>query len=373
MKKKELIDFFEAREAINNNNKILDFIEYKEEDKWFPKIDDLQKDFDILKKELKERRNQTNEAYKIYNSFICNCKHEISTYSSFYGMNRLEQKVRTCLFCGKKIYEDSDKRWEESININSRFVSFLYKYDSYNDGFDTYHFELKDAYSKDDVISLVKNVLLDKEDDDEIDLIEEFNKLDLVNCDIVNKKIKPEYYVLIIGGFNTEVISNNIEIYIDSKINTSDFFNYFSNLLHTKIHVIENQDFIIDENNPNIKKHTYKNIEELKRCLMWASSDNVRFNLILDLSNLHTYHLINNQIYSYSYALDFKKLFPNVPVIRIRGVDDNILIDGDVLKDELLYLNKKSECIYYHLEDENIVSDNFDDTCKKIRKILKKK
>ena len=88
MKKKEIIDFFEAIEAINNNEKILGFIEYKAEDKWFPKIDDLEKDFDILKKELKERRNQTNEAYKIYNSFICNCKHEISTYSSFYGMKK---------------------------------------------------------------------------------------------------------------------------------------------------------------------------------------------------------------------------------------------------------------------------------------------
>ena len=118
-------------------------------------------------------------------------------------MNRLEQKVRTCLFCGKKIYEESDKRWEESININSRYVSFLYKYDSYNDGYHTHHFTLKDAYSKADVISLIRNVLLDKEDDEEIDFIEEFSKLDLVNCDIVNKKIKPEYYVLIIGGFNT--------------------------------------------------------------------------------------------------------------------------------------------------------------------------
>ena len=82
--------------------------------------------------------------------------------------------------------------------------------------------------------------------------------------------------------------------------------------------MIDNKAVRIDENNYHIMNHTYKNIEELKRCLMWASSDNVHFNLILDLSNLHTYHLINNQIYSYSYDLDFKKLFPNVPIIRIR-------------------------------------------------------
>ena len=286
MKKKELIDFFIAREIIMKNEQLLGFINYKAEEKWFPKISDLQKDFDILKKELKERRKQTNEAHKIYNNFISTCKHEISTYS--YGLGS-QEKIRTCLFCGKTIYEDSDKRWEESININSRYVSFLYKYHIYNDGIDTFKFTLKDSYSEDDVISLIKNVLIDKDDNDEIDLIEELSKLDLINCDIVNKKVKPEYYVLIIGGFNSEIIGNNIEIYNDSKINTYDFFHYFSDLLHTKILVIENPSFKIDGNNYNIKKYTYENIVDLQRCLMWASSDNVRFNLILDLSNLHSF------------------------------------------------------------------------------------
>lgn len=372
MKKKELIDFFEARKIINNNNKLLDFINGIKEDKWFPKIDDLEKDFDVLKKELKERRNQTNEAYKIYNSFICNCKHEISTYSSYSDFGP-EEIVRTCLFCGKRIYDDTDKIWKESININSRYVSFLYKYDYYNNGYHTYHFTLKDAYSKGDVISLIKNILIDKEENEDIDLIEEFSKLNLINCNIVNKKIKPEYYVLIIGGFNTEIIGNNIEIYIDSKTNTSDFFNYFSDLLYTKIHVIENPGFIIDENNYNIQSSIYKNIEELHRCLMWASQDNVRFNLILDLSNLHTYSLINNQICSCDYELELEKTFPNVPIVRIRGVDANTLISGDVLKDEQLYLHRENEFKYYHLEDGNVILDNFDNTCKKIRKILKKK
>ena len=87
MKKKELIDFLAAAKTIKNNKKLLRFIEYKEEDKWFPKIDDLEKDFDILRKELKERSKQTNEAHKIYNNFISSCKHEISTYSYSYGIS----------------------------------------------------------------------------------------------------------------------------------------------------------------------------------------------------------------------------------------------------------------------------------------------
>jgi hypothetical protein len=54
---------------------------------------------------------------------------------------------------------------------------------------------------------------------------------------------KEENYILIIGGTNLKYIDPNKKIYArkDYKSSTLDFLNYFSQLLNTKIAIIENQ------------------------------------------------------------------------------------------------------------------------------------
>jgi len=366
MKKRELIDYLKAQNIVNKNQKLLAHMKYRDKFNWFPKIDDLEDEFNILKKEVNRRYNECNEALKIYNKFRRNCKHEVRIHDYIYGLPPVwKEKVSFCIFCDKKISENSHTIWDESVNINNRFVSFLDKYTSIDeDGMGHYErFVRKNGYSKNDIFHLIEKIYNDKNDDDDIDLIEAFSKLNLPDCEIVNKKLKPEYYVLIIGGYNTEKIFDNIKVCDTSKVLNYfnrdctyffDFYKYFSSLLNTKIHLVYNDLIKIDDTNSYLS--TYRDIEQLQIRLEQAASSYIHYDLILDLSNLHTFSLINNQIYSSNYVLDLRKYFPDSSIFKIN------LIFGSYSNDIVL-LN----------DDGNNVSNGFDESCKMLRKALKKK
>lgn len=68
--------------------------------------------------------------------------------------------------------------------------------------------------------------------------------------------------------------------------------------------------------------------------------------------------------------IDLKSLFPNSNIITLKNVSKkiegikNLLIENN---DLIVYKNSK----YYSYEDNNIISMNQKETCKKIKKILK--
>ena len=372
MIKKEIIDLIKSKQTIQDNRKILSMARFhKEEKEWFPRIEGLEKEFEVLKKELKEKIIETEKAKDTYNKIICNCKHEVRM--NYYSENGFSPRnTCKCIFCNKTIYNDSHEKWEESININKRYVKLLYRYYTDCDGFQDIYKE--DAYIEEDVINIINAILQNKDDDEEIDFIEEFGKLNLKYCEIENKKIRLEYYVLIIGGSNEEFINKSFYIKKFNQPTGLIFLDYFKDLLNTKVEFINNFDYIESETiksrkQDNVKLQGYGSIKKLKDIL--TEEKNIPFNLIINLSDLYTFNIDNNQLNAFKYHLNLKDIFPNSKIINIHSLSDNELKNINSLIKEQEYAYVKGNT-FYHLEDGKVITTDFEDTCNNFRKILKK-
>lgn len=376
MIKREILDLIKAKQTIQDNRKILSLARFhngfpKEENTWFPRIPDLEKEFETLKKELKERINETEKAQETYNRITSKCKHEIrmNYYTETDFGNYMCCK---CLFCDKKILDNSHEQWEESININKRYVKLLNRYYTDCDGCQDIYKE--DAYIEEDVINIIYSILQNKDDDEEIDFIEEFNKLNLKYCEIENKKIRPEYYVLIIGGSNEEFINKSFYIKKFNQPTGLIFLDYFKDLLNTKVEFINNFDYIESETiksrkQDNVKLQGYSSNKNLESIL--KKEKNIPFNLVIDLSDLYTFSIDNNQINAIKYHLNLKDIFPNSKIINIHNLNDDELENINNLVKEQEYAYVKGNT-FYHLEDGKVITTDFEDTCNNFRKILKK-
>ena len=112
--------------------------------------------------------------------------------------------------------------------------------------------------------------------------------------------------------------------------------------------------------------YIFYGIEKIK------SQVNTPFKLIIDLSQLFNYRIEENRIIIEEYNIDLKSLFPNSNIITLKNVSEknleeikNLLIENN---DLIVYKNGK----YYSYEDNNIISMNQKETCKKIKKMLKR-
>ena len=125
MKKKDLLKLIEAKYKIINNEKLVEFTErsagnfrwyQKKEDDWFPKVNDLENEFNILKKEVKLALKETKEAKDIIDNFECNHDVRLNYYELFSNTSK-------CIFCDEYIHGDNVCNWEYSKNRNKYMVS----------------------------------------------------------------------------------------------------------------------------------------------------------------------------------------------------------------------------------------------------------
>lgn len=380
MIKREILDLIKAKQTIQDNRKILSLARFhngfpKEESTWFPKIPDLEKEFEILKKEIKERIIENDNAKDTYKKLTNNCKHEVrmNYYEDVeFDISFYTRKSCKCVFCNKEIYSNSHEKWEESININKRHVNLPYKYRSFC-GKDVGIYK-EDAYTENDIINIIYTILQNKNDDDEIDFIEEFSKLNLKYCEIENKKIRPEYFVLIIGGSNEEFINKSFYIKKFNQPSGLIFLEYFKDLLNTKVEFINNYDYIESETiksrkQDNVKLQGYGSIKNLERIL--TEEKNIPFNLVINLSDLYTFSIDDNQLNAIKYYLNLKDIFPNSKIINIHNLNEDELENMNSLIKEQEYAHINGDT-FYHLEDGKIITTDFEDTCNTFRKVLKK-
>ena len=121
------------------------------------------------------------------------------------------------------------------------------------------------------IIDMILRILAKYNDDDEVDLVSEFSKLNISGMEINKEPRKEENYILIIGGTNLMYLDSNEGIYVrkNYKSSTIDFLNYFSQLLNTKIAIIENTDTLMrkeytdHQKNNYLKFYNYNNLIEL--------------------------------------------------------------------------------------------------------------
>lgn len=372
MNKIEIIKIIQANRQINKNKEILSIITDKRLDRvkdkyyWFPKIEELQKEFDILSHEIESaiKENNQNENY----IKKCNCDHSVRL--EYYG---LFSDTYKCVFCGESISSDNCVNWEYSINRNKYCASLVAKYQEDED-----YGYIKDGYTKEQIYEIIMNILKDKNDDEEIDLVQEFKSLNLLNSKINEDKKVNENYILIINGSNKHYIDNESYLYKNGTKLGLDFIKYFSGILNTKVELIDNNEVLLSEefkeyfpsNNYNLKFTKYDTISELESIL--KNQKDISFKLIIDLSELYKYSVENSVITKENYKLNISDYFPNSKIIKIGNLSKKSLEELSVylhsFDNHYAYQNET----YYCLEDNDIKSMDLESTCNKLKKLLKK-
>ena len=369
MKKIDILKVIEANLKIMNNSKLLSitkdrgFPEYSiKPEYWFPNIEELKEEFEVLRKEVQSRLDETNECKKIIDDSCC--KHEIRlTHYHTFGCDY------KCVFCGEYISSDNNVSFGYSINRNCNCANLTAKYQDSED-----YEVLKNGYTKKDIYEIIINILKDKDDNAEIDLVGEFKNLNLKECEIIQKKKVLENYILIISGTNKKYIDNTAYITCKTFNVGIDFVKYFSGILNTKIELIDDNDYLFKIEFPNygsnLKFTSYDTLEELQ--IEIQRENNIPFKFIIDLSELYNYDIIDNEIKKENINLELKELFPNSHIIRIKDLSKKSLKELSTFLHEYQDLYAYSNNKYYYLDDNEVKSANFDDTCFKIKKLLRK-
>lgn len=351
MKKREILKLIEANRIIQKNSNLIS-IAHNENNKliepkyWFPNIEELKEEFSILQKEVQNALDETINNKKYIKKVTCNHDIRLEHYGIFVHHSK-------CIFCDETIISDNCINWEYSINRNKYSVTFTAKYQD-----DEECEDIKEGYTKEQLYQIIIDILKDKQDEEEIDLIQEFKRLNLKNCRINEERKVNENYILIINGSNKQFIDKDSYIHKKTKEIGLYLTKYFSSLLNIKVELIdnleilENKTFInyFNDTNSNIKFQSYDTIKKLEEIL--TNQKNIPFKIIIDLSELYEYKIIDNKIYKENKSINLNEIFPNSYIIKTSNLTE-----------------KKHE--YHYLEKENLTKENIKNTCVKIKKLLR--
>lgn len=375
MKKSEILKLIEAKKIIKKNGALLSITRDKvvkslliDKEYWFPNIDELKEEFDVLRKEVQSALDETIACKKYIQS--SGCKHEVRL--KYFGLFGGDSR---CIFCGEIIDPDNCISFEYSINRNKYCVDLVAKHQIYDDCDD-----VEDGYTEEDVYEIIIDILKDKKDDEEIDLVQEFKRLNLKNCRINEEKKVNENYILMIGGSNKQFVDDESYLYKKGLRVGIDFVKYFSGLLNTKVELIDNGEILesedlieLSKDNYNIKLTNYNTTEELDKVLL--KQRNIPFKIIIDLTELYEYKVSDDTITKESVTLKLDEYFPNSHVIRIGNLSKMSL---EELSNFLRNIQNRSDLYAYHgnkyycLEEDEIKSDNLENTCGKFKRLLRK-
>ena len=321
----------------------------------FPDIPELNDDFNILTEEIRNIIKKRESIKKEIDNINKNCNHEIRLV--YYGLFIDSYK---CPMCGKEL-SDSDFDLTNKLRAHCVLLPNKYQYDSDN---------IKDGYDFELVYNIILDILKEKKDEENINLIKEFANLHLKYCEIKNEDVEDEKYILIIGGSNIENITSYSYFTSDNHINSKDIFNYFKDSLNIRIKYIENEKVIgcvsKVRGDGMIAEESYNSIEKLNKIL---NKETVDYDIIIDATNLYEYIVENNKIEVKKYDLKLKEKFKSAKVIRIEDMTkDKSKRKNNTADLYFTYRNKQ----YYEDLNQNEKTD-VNNACTKIKKLLKKR
>lgn len=341
----------------------------------FPDIKELEKQFDILKKEI-ESSNKTIEKNKTLIRKY-NCDHTVRLdYPNAFGSHS------KCVFCNKTINGDNlinGNTIYNSINRNRYCVKFLGGY--YDEE------EMVTEYAKEDIYQIILSILENKEDEDEIDLVQEIKKINLNHCKIDEREKLDEYYILIIAGINKEKVGDQAYLSSDLQKDGIDLTYKLSGIPRVKVELFDskrNLDILklinsSISNDSNVRVEGYSSIDELETLI--AEERNVPFDIVINLSNLQTYDINDTQINCQEYHLDLKKYFPNSYLINfslftnIIKQQQQISLKHERVEVDKIYGIELSPQLekYYSLENGVFQKSSIENIENEIKKVLLKK
>ena len=324
MKKKDILELLEYRKCVLEDKYVSRLCKHHFTDKYgcpqkgdHPNTLELQKDFELIDKELNQLRSRRRKFQQHMKDNkekigVIKCNHPIiSGYRNVFGYSF------HCMLCGEYGDNFDEKRWE----IENNRVCLLH-----NDGYDdepseeellidyAYDIEEYERFS-----NLIISMLKDKNDNEEIDFIREFNK-DYEKYNIgsisIKEKEKTKKEVLVICGSNTIKITD--EIILKKKIKfDKNITGYLSKIKDINLHYIANPGIDI-EGLPHIIN--YETMDELSDSIKKKTD----YDIVIDFSRLFDYRIVNGEIKISDVILDLTKLFPNSEVIPVRNVHDEI-------------------------------------------------
>ena len=131
----------------------------------------------------------------------------------------------------------------------------------------------------------------------------------------INKeKRKQEKYILIIAGTNKEYLNDSTYISNNYDLKVEDYYNKFISMLNTKVAIIDNS-FKYNQFSGKVDVKNYDTLESLNKSLEYYKD--IKFDIVIDLSKLYQFEIINNQFQSNEYKLPLNELFPNSNIFSI--------------------------------------------------------
>ena len=371
MKKQDILNLINAKKTIQKYKKILSIIReqnynyYIDEKLWFPNIHELDCEFNILKKEILEAKKETEKAEAIIKNTPCDHAVRIKFFSVFWNNNH-------CVLCNHIATSDNCSCFEEMTNRNKHTVTFKSKLQSNEDGY----YEIEKGKTENEIIEIILSILNNFNDEDDIDLVKEFSKLNIEDIEINSEIRKEDTYILIIGGTNIKYIDKDTYITKKNNLNSKLFFNYFKSFINTKIAVIDrNLNLDEDIDYSKIKILNYHTLDEFKNLL--GSIKKYPFKLIIDLSSFYEYNISNKTINNERINFDLNSFFPNATIVKITELTN--IKDLEMIKQYLNSLKKNDEIEiitdnikYYYLNNGNLKNDEFEQTCNFIKKLVKR-
>ena len=322
MKKKDMVKILEATKTISDLKQILSYTKYekhfsgnlgvKDEKNWFPFVEGLEPQFEVLKKEIKKAQIENTKA--LADLKLCTHDVRISTNEDN-GMYISE--THKCVLCNKYISTPRCNNWYENTH------AVIIKNNKQDCGDYWYFYE--QGMSQSEILDIVIKILDKYKNEDEVNLVQDFANLNLENKNIkiYDSSKNSSKFILIIGGSNINILENGNKLYLTKELNDSsvNFLEYFSNILDTKIVLIDRKETIeksvFDSYRKKswIKLISYKYITEVEKEL--ALLTNTPFKIIIDLSDFYTANIFNNRINCERYLLNLREYFPNSDIFEL--------------------------------------------------------
>lgn len=332
MIKKDLLKLIDICIKKDENNRI---VNYKKvgylgyEPLKLPSHPDLDKYLEVLNKEIEERKDIYNESVKELEKYKYNCDHLVRL--KYYGI--FGSSHTTCIFCNKTIGIGVNSHClYDNKNRNTYYVSFKGK-DRDEDG------NLIEGYTKIELFNMILDIIKDKADDEEIDLVYEIKKLNLKKCEVVEKKKEDGIYILVIGGTNTHYIGNNARIIRDSIYDSVKLAKGLANNPYINVDLIDSKDNIDKEeleDTDNFAFTYYSTIDGIKDMLQRRKD--IPYDLVIDYTDLYEYKVQEDKIKQVKYEIDLKSIFNNSLIMRFNNV---------FINDRVMLLHLKEKLLYY--------------------------
>ena len=347
MKKRDIIRLIKNMEIINNSE-LLSLYEYcMHSDTALNNLKHLIKN----NSELRTLYDKGKKAQQEYNDFKLNCNHPIrirkGTEDDWDPFNRSYYSYKCkCIFCGHEILEKkSITNW-----IDSYYYNDCVYINDHNLG----------------VWNYILNILLNKKDDDEIDFVKEFKKLNLDSgiCEINDKK-RIENNILIINDceqdedVNSKFIKKELSILKNLLKIDNLRIKIFSDCICSERKYRKNMyelcskkdQFLFNENFDAVGQDFCTLEEELEG----IKEMHIPVKLVINFSSHNYYDNNGNEVLIDKFI---KNMFPNCTIINLK-------------KSDLTKLNSKmiQELTNYI---QNVVNSEFDYNQEDIKKFVKK-